>query len=398
MQRCDIILNESQQQTTMAAVVTAAIDLADVLAILSKVEQGIVTVEKFGPVVSELIQVITDIRKGEISSTELSHLVETCMSMLCSKAPPAAKKALDGLIGCLPQIVPVLQTLRNAKSPGKCEESLPTVPYEHKGATAESALGHKFCFKRGDGHKDTDKPLSKLLCKLNLEKAVLPSSVDLRQSGFMPPVMDQGNIGSCTAHGAALCLHYALNKEKVMPDFSPSRLYIYYTSRVGIEHEASTEDSGCQIRDVMLALKYYHCCDEKDMPYDTDKFSVAPNALAVANANLHKKLEYHYVEHTEQGIKQALAAGFPIVMGLQIFSSFESEEAIKTGVVPMPNPDKEALLGGHCLSLVKYDDATKMFTIRNSWGLVGNKGDFELPYEYLLSDLASDFWTIHLFE
>jgi C1A family cysteine protease len=66
--------------------------------------------------------------------------------------------------------------------------------------------------------------------------------------------------------------------------------------------------------------------------------------------------------------------------------------------VPMPDPESEALLGGHCLSLCGFSDEKKVFTVRNSWGLVGNKGDFELPYEYLLSDLASDFWTIHLFE
>ena len=45
---------------------------------------------------------------------------------------------------------------------------------------------------------------------------------------------------------------------------------------------------------------------------------------------------------------------------------------------------------------VGYDDATREFLIRNSWGPDwGLKGYFKMPYSYLLSPkLASDFWTI----
>jgi hypothetical protein len=45
---------------------------------------------------------------------------------------------------------------------------------------------------------------------------------------------------------------------------------------------------------------------------------------------------------------------------------------------------------------VGYDDRSKRFTFKNSWGEGwGNKGDGTIPYSYATNpDLAGDFWTI----
>jgi C1A family cysteine protease len=57
---------------------------------------------------------------------------------------------------------------------------------------------------------------------------------------------------------------------------------------------------------------------------------------------------------------------------------------------------KEKTVGGHAVMAVGYDDATREFLVRNSWGTDwGLEGYFKIPYAYLLSPkLASDFWTI----
>jgi len=49
---------------------------------------------------------------------------------------------------------------------------------------------------------------------------------------------------------------------------------------------------------------------------------------------------------------------------------------------------------------VGYNDVTRRFLIRNSWGEAwGKKGYFTMPYDYLLDDnLSDDFWTIRLVE
>ncbi|HVO96945.1 MAG TPA: hypothetical protein VMT15_02720 [Bryobacteraceae bacterium] len=50
-------------------------------------------------------------------------------------------------------------------------------------------------------------------------------------------------------------------------------------------------------------------------------------------------------------MKAVLAAGFPIVAGITVYESFESDDVAKSGIVPMPASD-EAALGGHAVMAV----------------------------------------------
>jgi hypothetical protein len=63
--------------------------------------------------------------------------------------------------------------------------------------------------------------------------------------------------------------------------------------------------------------------------------------------------------------------------------------------IPMPLPDSQ-IQGGHAVLICGYNDNTKMFILRNSWGNSwGNEGYGYIPYKYLLDpNLAGDFWTI----
>ena len=99
-------------------------------------------------------------------------------------------------------------------------------------------------------------------------------------------------------------------------------------------------------------------------------------------------------------IKNAICQGFPIVLGFLVFNSFMSNKVTATGIVPMPDPNKEKMLGGHAVLLVSYDDSKRLFGFMNSWGPNwGNKGFFYLPYDYVLSpDLAFDMWAIRFFQ
>ncbi len=65
--------------------------------------------------------------------------------------------------------------------------------------------------------------------------------------------------------------------------------------------------------------------------------------------------------------------------------------------MPLPQP-QEAMLGGHAIAIVGYDDSKQMFTFQNSWGSSwGDKGFGYLPYSYLTNpQLSSDFWTVRM--
>ena len=96
-------------------------------------------------------------------------------------------------------------------------------------------------------------------------------------------------------------------------------------------------------------------------------------------------------------MKTCLAAGYPFVFGFTVYESFESDSVAESGVVLMPDVSESAL-GGHAVMAVGYDDASKRFLIRNSWGAEwGIAGYFTMPYAYAAgSNFTDDFWTIRL--
>jgi uncharacterized protein YvpB len=231
------------------------------------------------------------------------------------------------------------------------------------------------------------------------EKIALPSSVDLSQK--MPPVLDQGNLGSCVSNATSNCLRYLLKKESEK-EFQPSRLYIYWNARVNIEKSPADEDTGVAVRDACKAIQKYHACDETIWPYDISKFNVAPPLTAYKNANIYGKFVYSSVNQNLTSLKQTLVKGYPIVFGIQVYDSLENQEVISTGEVPIPDTSSEQLLGGHCIALVGYDDSIGKFTFQNSWGtscgLPQKRGYFHIPYAYVTNpDLACDFWVLSFF-
>ena len=232
--------------------------------------------------------------------------------------------------------------------------------------------------------------------------AALPTQVDLRPQ--CAPVYDQGQLGSCTANAIAGAIEFDQKKQK-LPEFTPSRLFVYYIERV-LEGTSPSVDSGAQIRDGIKAVAAQGACKETSWPYDdhnTDptpcpncEFAKKPAAGCYTEAKQHKIKVYQRLNSAViNTLKGCLAAGSPFVFGFTVYQSFESQQVADTGIVPMPGP-QEKTVGGHAVMAVGYDDATQQFIVRNSWGVDwGLKGYFMIPYGYLTStNLADDFWTI----
>jgi len=218
----------------------------------------------------------------------------------------------------------------------------------------------------------------------------LPALIDLRKGEL--PVFDQKNLGSCT--GNAWAGLYAFDMQKQGESvFIPSRLFIYYNERV-IEGTVN-EDAGAMIRTGAKVLAKIGVCSEKHWAYVPIKYKIKPTTTCYEEAAKFKALTYSRVPRTLHAMKSCLAGGYPFVVGFSVYESFESEQVAKTGIMPLPSPT-EALLGGHAVVVVGYDDAHQHFIVRNSWGSKwGDKGHFYMPYHYLLdSNLSDDFWTI----
>jgi C1A family cysteine protease len=208
-----------------------------------------------------------------------------------------------------------------------------------------------------------------------------------------PPVYDQLTLGSCTANAIGAAFQFDELKEKMPHAFQPSRLFIYYNERV-LEGTVN-KDSGAQIRDGIKSINVTGVCPEEVWPYDIDKFAVPPPTAAYVDSNAHHSLAYKRVSQELSQLKQCLISGYPFVFGMEVFASFESDYVARTGLVPMPQATEECL-GGHAVMCVGFDDAKKMFIVRNSWGTTwGDNGYFHLPYDYMTSSaLVSDIWTV----
>ena len=218
----------------------------------------------------------------------------------------------------------------------------------------------------------------------------IPASMDL--SGLCPPVYDQGQLGSCTANAIGGAIEFEQMKQK-LPPFAPSRLFIYYNERV-IEGTVAS-DSGAQIRDGIKSVAKVGAPPETDWPYDLSKFSTKPPTTAYTDAKKHLVVLYQRLIQELNTMKGCIASGYPFVFGFTCYPDLEGPDVAKTGLLPMPGSSEKSI-GGHAVMCVGYDDASRMFLVRNSWGPNwGLKGYFKIPYAYLTStSLASDFWTI----
>lgn len=211
----------------------------------------------------------------------------------------------------------------------------------------------------------------------------LPNKVDLRSGA--PPIFDQGSLGSCTANAILGAYEYS---DKA---FNGSRLFLYYNERVA--DGDSQVDAGSTISQGISVFEKLGCCEEKSWPYDVKKFADKPSEHCYTEALQHKVLQATPIDPTT--LKECLANGFPVMVGIQVYQSFESDTVASTGIVPMPT-DGEQLLGGHAVCVYGFDDENQRWIMRNSWGVGwGDLGYFYLPYDYLKeSNLASDFWEI----
>ena len=229
-----------------------------------------------------------------------------------------------------------------------------------------------------------------------LARKDLAGNVDLRKL-WKEPCYDQGQLGSCTGNAIAGAIEFALAKEGSTA-FTPSRLFIYYNERV-IEGTVAS-DAGAQIRDGMKSVAGVGYCGEDAgsppagcpansiWPYDISKFADKPPQACYDCAANHKVESYLSLAQNLADMKGYLSERFPFVFGFTVYMKLSRMTA--PWIVPMPQQG-EAVVGGHAVLAMGYDDAKRMSSFATRGDPVGAKVDtFYMPYAYLLDDNLSD--------
>lgn len=273
-----------------------------------------------------------------------------------------------------------------------------------------------------------------LLSKANRRYGALPSKPDSRDKigippelkstaplppkfsieTWQPPIKDQGQEGSCTAHGSSSYREFLFRKyyqyEKSKAQFPDpnavvlSPAFIYYIERQ-VEGTLADGDCGAQVRTSMLVIDQYGAPLLSQEPYSDTDFSTAPTPEQIQEALLFKGGPFHRLTGVYD-IKTCILSGYPIVIGFNVYDSFEGDQIAKDGLMPMPDTSTEQIVGGHeVLGGLAYDDSVQCpgasvgaVLMQNSWGTSwGIGGRFWMPYDYLNNpSFVSDEWMQHL--
>ncbi len=239
---------------------------------------------------------------------------------------------------------------------------------------------------------------------LRTKSASLPSHID--NSHHCSPIEDQGQLGSCTANAGVGLVEY-MQCRSGDQHIDGSRLFVYKTTRKLL---GWTGDTGSFLRTTMKAIVHFGVPPEEVWPYEVSTFDQEPDPYMYAYAASTKAIKYMRLDPPTlspvdvlQEIKAALMNGYAVMFGFPVYSSLTTAADI-----PFPT-GIDRMRGGHAVLAVGYDDKRVCKTctsakkgallIRNSWGEGwGDKGYGWLPYEYVLTRLAQDFWTCYQLE
>jgi C1A family cysteine protease len=213
------------------------------------------------------------------------------------------------------------------------------------------------------------------------------------------PVLNQLRQGACVGHGCAAAREILEVIGGNPPPLVPlSRAWIYFKARE-MEH-SQDQDSGAEVRDGCRVLQSIGVPTEATFPYNDQDFRTAPPDVDLTEAALYKIASYARLNSSDE-IRAAIANNQPVVIGISVFQSFETQVGAD-GLVPLPSAS-ESELGGHCMCIKGYRPDPRnlgmyLFDVQNSWGpdwadhgvCYISQGYFNNP------NLCSDLWSISL--
>ncbi len=203
-------------------------------------------------------------------------------------------------------------------------------------------------------------------------KNPLPESVSLLE--YTPTRLNQGRQGSCvgwsTAYGARTILHARqTGQDPNSVEFSPS--YVY-------NQIALTGCQGTYLPEALKLMKERGSLPFEYFPYDESSCSKQPSSRELQAAQQFRIRDFQRLTKGRSSsqvpdmlaMKQNLAAGAPVVIGMMVGGSFMRAMEGRELWQPSASDYQMRGFGGHAMCVIGYDDykAGGAFEIMNSWG------------------------------
>lgn len=244
-----------------------------------------------------------------------------------------------------------------------------------------TAVVRKLGWKKDEPPKPGQKPYRAAADRFGA--VVPPSTFSLEQHCL--EMWDQGALGSCLPHAVCVGLLVAARAAGDALAALASFLFVYWVSR-GVDHTLP-DDAGTTYRSATDAMSRVGACREATWPYSDQSlgadapFRLMPSAEAWREAaDAATEIVTHEITETgdlmELRIRQAIASGFPVGIGLVVDQSFV--DGYPSGVAVPPTNAMQAV-GGHALLVVGYEqnaDGSYRYRVKNWWAGWGDPGSF----------------------
>lgn len=201
--------------------------------------------------------------------------------------------------------------------------------------------------------------------------------IDLRKQ--FTPIKDQGQLGACASF-ATISIYEHIHKKNKNEDIDLSEYFLYYNARA--KKNETSVDSGSSLYHNLESMTQEGACLESLCKYRTDVCDAKPSDEAYGDAETRKVKKALNVKCNLEDIKSAVAEGYPVLISLKIFESFQPV----AGFIPLPSSDEklDEKHGNHAMVICGYSDDKKVFIVRNSWGTsFGDRGYCYIPYSYI---------------
>lgn len=214
-----------------------------------------------------------------------------------------------------------------------------------------------------------------------------PAAFDARDVGgydYTTPVRDQGGCGSCVAFGTAATMETTIAFTRGQPSFDPdlSEAHLFYV-------HGKTDGATCAAG--WLPSRAFAFCQNVGITFE-DYFPYTPgnSGGAVLNSDwpnrLARVVSYKALTGNVAAIKEHISTHGAVSACFVVYQDFFS---YKSGVYRHVTGD---VAGGHCVSLVGYDDATGCWIAKNSWSTGwGDNGYVRIGY----GECGIETWEVH---